>query len=84
MTDLTPEQKLEETVRAITEAGGDVVWTEPLADADDPMTLVAYRVEAVSYTHAANEALRGVRRRTESPSANLVPLLRPEVDDDAE
>lgn len=70
---MSPEEKRDATIAAVLAAGGVVLACEPLAQASDPHTVVAYRIRAGARTLEALQAVRAVQADTEIVAAGLIP-----------
>lgn len=73
MTEQTPEQRRDAAIADVIAAGGTVASVDPLAHADDPSTVVAYRLNVIAPDPATLTALEAVREQTELDLDGLVP-----------
>ncbi|MEO2133391.1 hypothetical protein [Microbacterium sp.] len=81
MTD-SPEDRRDAVIAEVVAAGGVVLATAPLATAEDPHTVAAYRLSLGSPDLTTRAALAAIRARTSSDLADLVdwtPAPEPEV-----
>ena len=73
MADQSPEARRDQAVADIIAVGGTVLGAEPLATAEDPHTVAAYRIRAGASSPEVLTALAAVQADTEVDMAVLVP-----------
>lgn len=77
----TPEERRDDAVAAVIAAGGVVRGSQPMAEPEDPHTVVAYQVLAGSPSSRVRDAVEAVRAETETNLTGLIPWAPEHVEE---